>query len=286
MQLACGKHTLDLRHAQVMGILNVTPDSFSDGGRLYQGDRLSVDAALIHAAQMVDEGASLIDIGGESTRPGAAPVSEQQELDRVLPVLERIVTELDVIVSVDTSRAQVIKEAARLGAGMINDVRALQHEGALAAAAAAGLPVCLMHMQGEPQTMQQAPHYQHLLEEINAFFAKRIQACQAAGIPRQQLLLDPGFGFGKTLEHNLLLLNRLDQLTLSGLPLLVGMSRKRMLAEIVNRPVDQRLAAGLVTVVMAVQKGAKIIRVHDVAASVDAVRMTEAVMAEQKVSYD
>lgn len=283
IKLKCGRRELDLSRVQVMGILNVTPDSFSDGNSLYKAGEPAGDKVLGRAARMVAEGATIIDLGGESTRPGAAPVSVQQELDRVLPALELIQRELDVIVSMDSSTAEVFIEAEKLGAGMLNDVRALGRDGALVAAAATGLPVCLMHMQGNtPADMQLAPHYEDIIAEVGDFLRQRVLACEGAGISRDRLLLDPGFGFGKTLEHNLRLLNQMQRLQQLELPLLVGTSRKSMIGQALDRPVDQRLAGSLATAVMAVQKGAKIIRVHDVAATVDAVRMTEAVMMESK----
>ncbi|WP_188862858.1 dihydropteroate synthase [Marinobacterium nitratireducens] len=266
-----------------MGILNVTPDSFSDGGSYHDDGRLVAERALQRAAGMVAEGAGIIDIGGESTRPGAEPVSVQEELDRVLPAVELIRRELDVVISIDSSTPEVFTEAAALGAGLLNDVRALARDGAVAAAAATGLPVCLMHMQGNtPADMQLAPHYDDVVQEVSAFLSQRIGACVAAGIPRERLILDPGFGFGKTLEHNLRLLNRMEELHELGLPLLVGTSRKTMVGQVLDRPVDQRLHGSLATAVIAVGKGARIIRVHDVAATVDAVRMTEAVLREAK----
>ncbi|UTW14447.1 dihydropteroate synthase [Marinobacterium rhizophilum] len=266
-----------------MGILNVTPDSFSDGSTLYQAGQLAGDLILQRAAAMVAAGATILDLGGESTRPGATPVSVQQELDRVLPALELILRELDVIVSIDSSTPEVFTESARLGAGMLNDVRALGREGALQAAAATGLPVCLMHMQGNtPADMQLAPHYEDIIAEVGDFLQQRVVACEQVGICRERILLDPGFGFGKTLEHNLRLLNQMQRLESLGLPLLVGTSRKSMIGQALDRPVDQRLAGGLATAVMAVERGARIIRVHDVAASVDAVRMAEAVIKESR----
>lgn len=281
--LQCGDKRLDLSRVQVMGILNVTPDSFSDGGSYYRAGQLAAERALQRAAEMVAEGATLVDIGGESTRPGAAPVSVQEELDRVLPAVERIRRELDVVISIDSSNPDVFTGAAALGAGMLNDVRALGREGAMEAAAATGLPVCLMHMQGNtPADMQLAPDYEHVEQEVTDFLAQRVRACEQAGIPAQRLILDPGFGFGKTLEHNLRLLNRMEMLHSLGLPLLVGTSRKSMVGQALDRPVDQRLAGSLATAVIAVTKGAHIIRVHDVVATVDAVRMTEAVLRESK----
>lgn len=279
--LQCGSRVLDLQQVQVMGILNVTPDSFSDGGNLFKHNKLSVENALVRAAQMVKEGASIIDVGGESTRPGSEKVTLQEELDRVLPIVEVISKELDVVISVDTSQPEVISDVAQLGAGIINDVRALSVPGALAAAAESALPICLMHMKGSPQDMQDAPVYTNVIDEVAAFFHERINACAEVGITSERLLLDPGFGFGKTLDHNLALLNRLHALHDFALPLLIGTSRKSMIAGVLGRDVDQRLSGSLATVVIGVMKGAKIIRVHDVLESVDAVRMTEAVMRER-----
>lgn len=274
--LQCGRHRLDLSFPRVMGILNVTPDSFSDGGR-----HLALDDALRHAERMLAEGAAIIDVGGESTRPGADPVSPQQELERVAPVVEALVRELDALVSVDTSSPEVMREVASLGAGLINDVRALEYEGALEAAAGSGLPVCLMHRQGEPRDMQQAPRYDVPVEEAVAdFLETRVTACEAAGLRRERLLLDPGFGFGKTVEHNLRLLNRMERLAQLGLPLLVGMSRKSMIGKVLARPVEERLPGGLALAALAVERGARILRVHDVGPTVDAVNMTWAVLKE------
>ena len=275
-RLPCGNRVLDLAHPQVMGILNVTPDSFSDGGRFRQRDE-----ALRHAAAMVAAGASLIDVGGESTRPGALQVSADEELQRVAPVVEAIAAELDVIISVDTSCPQVMRESARLGAGLINDVRSLRREGALQAAAESGLPVCLMHMQGEPETMQKNPHYDDLLAEVQAFFAERMAACVAAGIAAERIILDPGFGFAKNLQHNLSLFKHMQVLHRFARPLLVGVSRKSMIGQALGREVDQRLAGGLALAALAVAKGACILRVHDVAETVDVVRMIAAVEAAQ-----
>ncbi|WP_299196345.1 dihydropteroate synthase [uncultured Amphritea sp.] len=278
-----GTRTLDLSRPQVMGIVNVTPDSFSDGGTLYEARKLCVDQAVERARQMVLDGATIIDVGGESTRPGAAVVSLQEELDRVLPVVERIHAELDVIISVDTSAPEVITQVARLGAGLINDVRALGREGALEAAAATNLPVCVMHMQGSPATMQNAPQYDDVLDDVNYFLRQRILACNAAGITNERIILDPGFGFGKTVEHNLRLLNNLRQLHQFGMPLLVGTSRKSMIDHVLYRSVDKRLAGSLATVAIGVQQGGQIFRVHDVSETVDVVRMTEAILNEGRV---
>lgn len=264
-----------------MGVVNTTPDSFSDGGTLYRNGALDLEQAFAHVRRLCEEGASVVDIGGESTRPGAAPVSLQEEQDRVLPLLERVVAELDVVVSVDTSSPAVMREAAALGAGLINDVRALSLEGALQAAAATGLPVCLMHMQGQPDTMQAAPAYADVVAEVRNFLRERTAACVAAGIDRQRLLLDPGFGFGKTVAHNLQLLDRLPELALEGLPLLVGLSRKSLIGKVLarnaqGRPPEDRLAASLALAVLAVERGAAIVRAHDVSATVDALAMCAA----------
>ncbi|MGH8352472.1 MAG: dihydropteroate synthase [Pseudomonas sp.] len=273
-RLPCGSRVLDLARPQVMGILNVTPDSFSDGGRFSRRD-----AALRHAEAMVGAGASLIDVGGESTRPGARSVSPTEELERVAPVVEAIAAELDVIISVDTSTPAVMRETARLGAGLINDVRALRREGALDAAAASGLPVCLMHMRGEPGSMQLNPQYADLLGEVRDFLAERLAACAAAGIPAERVILDPGFGFAKTLEHNLSLFKHLEALHAFGRPLLVGVSRKSMIGQVLGREVGERLSGSLALAALALAKGVRILRVHDVAETVDVVRMIVAVEA-------
>lgn len=275
-QLRCGRHLLDLSFPRVMGILNVTPDSFSDGGQ-----HVALDDALRHAERMLAEGAAMIDVGGESTRPGATPVTPQEELDRVAPVVELLVRELDALVSVDTSCPMVMREASELGAGMINDVRALEREGALVAAVGSGLPVCLMHRQGEPQNMQQAPAYTRPIEEeVAGYLARRVAECEAAGLRRNRLLVDPGFGFGKSVEHNLRLLKYMEALQALELPLLVGMSRKSMIGKVLGRPVEERLPGGLALAAMAVERGANILRVHDVAATVDAINMAWAVLQE------
>ena len=271
-RLPCGNRVLDLARTHVMGILNVTPDSFSDGGRFSQ-----LDAALRHAEAMVAAGATIIDVGGESTRPGARAVSPLEEMERVAPIVERIHRELDVIISVDTSTPAVMRETARLGAGLINDVRSLQRDGALDAAAATGLPVCLMHMLSEPGTMQDAPHYDNLVEEVTEFLVSRIAHCAVAGIAPERIILDPGFGFAKTLQHNLSLFKHMESLHALGRPLLVGVSRKSMIGMALNRPVGERLYGGLALAALAVAKGARILRVHDVAETVDVVRMIEAV---------
>lgn len=259
-----------------MGVINTTPDSFSDGGTLYSGKKLDVDRAFERARQMVAAGARLLDVGGESTRPGAAPVSAEQEAERVLPLLSTIVAELDVIVSVDTSSPQLMIDAAAAGAGMLNDVRALGRHGAMISAASTGLPVCLMHMQGNPDTMQSAPHYDDVVKEVGDYLDARVEACVAAGIDRDRIVLDPGFGFGKTVDHNLKLLQALPQLAMRGMPVLAGLSRKSMIAKLIGRDVDSRMAASLALAVMAVERGANIIRTHDVAETVDAVAMAVA----------
>jgi dihydropteroate synthase len=259
-----------------MGILNVTPDSFSDGGCFAERD-----AALRHAEAMAMAGATLIDVGGESTRPGARAVSPTEELERVAPIVEAIARELDVVVSVDTSTPAVIRECARLGAGLINDVRALQRDGALDAAADTGLPVCLMHMRGEPGDMQNDPRYEDVVDEVYSFLERRMGACAAAGIPLDRIVLDPGFGFAKTLNHNLVLFRRMEVLHRLGRPLLVGVSRKSMIGAVLGRPVDERLYGSLALAALAVSKGAQIVRVHDVAETVDVVRMIAAVQAAE-----
>jgi dihydropteroate synthase len=277
MRLQCGKHCLDLTQPKVMGILNVTPDSFSDGGSYFKSGHLVRDLVLRRAETMLAEGAAILDVGGESTRPGAAPVSEQQELDRVLPVVEVLVSQLDALVSVDTSSPHVIAESARIGASLINDVRALQRPGALAAAAVTGLPICLMHMQGQPATMQIQPDYEDVIAEVVRFLRGRIDDCSAQGIASTRILLDPGFGFGKSLAHNLALLRRLPELAPLGFPLLVGMSRKSMLGQLLGREVNERLPGSLALAMESARRGAAIIRVHDVGATVDVLKVLAAI---------
>ncbi|MCB1706935.1 MAG: dihydropteroate synthase [Halioglobus sp.] len=259
-----------------MGVINTTPDSFSDGGTLYRHSRLDLDSAMARAREMVLAGAAILDVGGESTRPGAEPVSVQEEMDRVLPVVERIAAELEVVISVDTSSPALMRAAAASGAGLINDVRALTRSGALQAAAATGLPVCLMHMQGEPAGMQLAPQYVDVVTEVRDFLINRVAACERLGIVRERLLLDPGFGFGKSVAHNLQLLNGLPDLASLGLPLVVGLSRKSIIGKLLGRDVEQRLPASLALAVMAVERGAAIVRTHDVEATADAVAMWSA----------
>ncbi len=273
--LDCAGKSIDLDRPQVMGILNVTPDSFSDGGDFFNRDR-----ALEHAFKLIDEGADILDVGGESTRPGAKAVSEQEELDRVVPVIQAIAAEIPVPISIDTNKASVMREAVAAGAGLINDVMALQGDGAMAAAQALEVPVCLMHMQGQPRTMQQAPHYEDVVAEVVAFLQSRVEACLSAGIARHRLILDPGFGFGKTLQHNLTLLSHLEQVCALQLPVLVGVSRKSMIGGVLdNAPVDQRLYGGLACAVLAVERGAGIIRTHDVKPTADVIRMAQAVVS-------
>ncbi|MFU8784908.1 dihydropteroate synthase [Aliidiomarina sp.] len=258
---------------QVMGILNVTPDSFSDGGRYN-----SVSSALQRAEQMVVAGATWLDVGGESTRPGAAGVAEQEELDRVIPVIEALSREFAVQISVDTSKAQVMREAVHAGAAMINDVRALREPGALAAAAESNVKVCLMHMVGQPRTMQDAPEYGNVVNEVKLFLQDRMRVCEQAGIARERLLLDPGFGFGKTVRHNYELLHRLACFQEFEVPLLIGVSRKSMLGKVTGRDVEQRLAASIAAATIAMMKGAAILRVHDVAETMDAVKVVTATL--------
>ncbi|GAB4299099.1 MAG: dihydropteroate synthase [Thiohalomonadaceae bacterium] len=272
MILDCAGKPLDLSVPRVMGILNVTPDSFSDGGRF-----VDPAVAVARARQMVAEGAAIIDVGGESTRPGAAAVAAEDEMARVVPVIEALAAELPVPISVDTSKPAVMRAAVAAGAGMINDVCALQQPGALAAAAECGVPVCLMHMQGEPRTMQQAPHYTDVVSEVRAFLAERVEVCVAAGIARERLLLDPGFGFGKTLAHNLSLLKHLPLLQELGLPLLVGMSRKSMIGAVLDAPVEERVYGSVAAHALALWLGAAVVRVHDVKATVDALKLVQAV---------
>jgi dihydropteroate synthase len=271
MQLLCAGRVLALDRPVVMGVLNVTPDSFSDGGAF-----LDPDAAVAQAERMVAEGAAIIDIGGESTRPGALAVPSDEELRRVLPVVERVAARLPVLVSVDTSNPEVMRRASAAGAHLVNDVRALRSPGAIEAVAASELGLCLMHMRGEPASMQFDPQYDDVVEEVKTFLAERVQACIAAGIARERLAIDPGFGFGKLLAHNLQLLRDLAQFEGLGLPLAVGLSRKSMVAALGARS-QERLAGSLALATIAVLHGARIVRAHDVAATVDAVRIAGAV---------
>ncbi|HGM5578368.1 TPA: dihydropteroate synthase [Pseudomonas putida] len=271
-RLPCGNRVLDLSRTHVMGILNVTPDSFSDGGRFNRRDE-----ALRHAEAMVAAGATLIDVGGESTRPGARAVSPVEELERVAPIVEAISSRLDVIISVDTSTPAVMRETARLGAGLINDVRALERDGALDAAADTGLPVCLMHMRGEPGNMQNDPRYDDVTQEVAGYLERRMAACAAVGIGAERIILDPGFGFAKNLAHNLSLFKHMEVLYRLGRPLLVGVSRKSMIGQALDRPVGERLYGSLALAALAMTMGTSILRVHDVAETVDVVRMIAAV---------
>jgi dihydropteroate synthase len=271
MQINFAGRVLDMSGCHVMGILNVTPDSFSDGGRYN-----TVEIALARAREMVADGAAFIDVGGESTRPGATPVSVEEELERVCPVVEAIARDLDVVVSVDTSSPQVMAEVVKLGAGMINDVRALQRDGTPEVVASAGVPVCVMHIQGEPDTMQDDPRYRSVRREVSSFLTERMRVIEKAGVRPDNIILDPGFGFGKSPQHNLQLLASLEQLQLLGHPILVGMSRKSMLGHITGRDVSERLPASLAAATISAMKGASIIRVHDVRETVDAVKVVTA----------
>ena len=270
--MRCATQTLDLTRPVVMGVLNVTPDSFSDGGQYREAD-----TAVSHGLRMVEEGAAIIDVGGESTRPGADPVSAEEEIRRVVPVIEKLQAQTDAIISVDTSKPQVIRAAAAVGAGLINDVRALSEEGALEAAAATQCAVCLMHMQGDPRSMQLAPHYDDVVSEVKAFLEQRIKVCRAAGIAADRMVIDPGFGFGKTLEHNLQLLRHLRELG-SEIPIMVGLSRKSIVGRLTGRPSGERVYGSVALAVMAVINGARIVRVHDVGATVDALKTVMAVL--------
>jgi dihydropteroate synthase len=275
MQLLCGAFKLDLSCPKVMGIVNVTPDSFSDGGRY-----VSFSNAIDHARQLIEDGADMLDIGGESTRPGAAEVGEQEELDRVLPVIEGL-RGIAVPISIDTWKPAVMRAAITAGASMVNDVNALQAEGAIQAVAASDAAVCLMHKQGMPQSMQQRPSYDDVVLEVADFMRQRIAAVAAAGIGSDRIVIDPGFGFGKTLAHNLALLRELESFTKLGLPVLAGLSRKSMLGAITGREVGERLAASVAASMLAVQRGAAIVRVHDVRETVDALKILNAVNGDR-----
>jgi dihydropteroate synthase len=276
LRLQCGRHLLDLDAPVVMGILNVTPDSFSDGGRF-----VGLPEALAQAERMAGEGAAIIDVGGESTRPGAAPVDLEEELRRVIPVIERLAASLAIPVSVDTRKPEVMRAAIAAGASMINDVAALGEPGAIAAVADSDVAVCLMHMQGEPHTMQLAPRYGDVLAEVRGFLRERVMRCVEAGIARSRLVVDPGFGFGKTLAHNLELLRRLREIAADGVPVLAGVSRKSLIAALAGRENADRLAGSLALATIAAQNGARIVRAHDVGPTVDALRIVMAIGAEQ-----
>lgn len=277
MKLMARGTELNLSTPQVMGILNVTPDSFSDGGT-----HNSLNDAVDHVAKLIAEGASIIDIGGESTRPGASDVSIDEELQRVVPVVEAIRQRFDIWISVDTSKAQVITESANVGASIINDIRSLQEPGALEAAAKTGLPVCIMHMQGNPKTMQQSPHYENVMMDVDRFLQENIQRCVDAGIEKNQIILDPGFGFGKNLAHNYQLLAHLSELHHFGLPILAGMSRKSMVGQLLNVPPQERVAGSVACAVIAAMQGAQIIRVHDVKETVDAMKVVQATLSAKE----
>ena len=274
-QLDCAGRILRLDRPQVMGIVNVTPDSFSDGGA-----HDTTDAAVAHALRLVEEGADVLDIGGESTRPGAAEVEVEEELRRVVPVIERLAAQVAVPISIDSSKPEVMRAAVQAGAGMINDVCGLRREGALDAAAALGVPVVLMHMQGEPRSMQAAPQYDDVVGEVHRFLAERIFAAEMAGIPKQRIVVDPGFGFGKDTAHNLQLLAQFERFAELGVPVLAGLSRKRSIGELTGRDVPaDRVAGSVAAHLIAAQRGAAIVRVHDVAATVDALKVWNAVAA-------
>ena len=263
---------LGLERAVVMGVLNVTPDSFSDGGQFVR-----LEDAVARGVQMAEEGAAIIDVGGESTRPGARPIELEEELRRVIPVIARLRDRTPAIISVDTSKPEVMHAAAAAGAAMINDVRALREPGALEAAMTSGCAVCLMHMLGEPHTMQDSPDYQDVVAEVRLFFEERVEACLAAGLAAERMAVDPGFGFGKTLEHNLELLRRLGELSVAGLPIVAGLSRKSMVGALTGRPAGERVHGSVALAVVAALNGARILRVHDVAATVDALEVVSAV---------
>ncbi len=273
MQLRAKDKILDLNFPKIMGILNITPDSFSDAGKF-----LKFDTALFQVEKMLREGASIIDIGGESTRPGASAVSEQEELQRVIPIVEAISQRFDCWISVDTSKAIVMREAAKVGIDLINDVRALREKNALEIAASLDLPVCLMHMQGEPRTMQTSPHYQNVVEDVLTFLLDRTKVAQKAGVKPEHILWDLGFGFGKSLSHNYQLLKNTHIFAQFPYPLLIGVSRKSMIGQQLNKPVEDRLVGSVTAALLAAQQGAKILRVHDVAATQDALQIWQAML--------
>ena len=272
MQLTCGKFQLDLITPRVMGIVNVTPDSFSDGGKFS-----ATNLAIEHALKLAEEGADILDIGGESTRPNATSVSLQEELNRVIPVIEALVKQVKIPISIDTYKPQVMQAAIAAGASMVNDVRGLQEEYALQIVAKSNVGVCLMHMQGAPQTMQQNPQYNDVVNDVKEFLAARLKASIHAGVAKNRILLDPGFGFGKTREHNITLLQNLESFADLGQPLLVGLSRKSVLGQMTGNDVDARLYASIAASVIATMKGAKILRVHDVKATVEALKVVSAI---------
>ena len=275
--ITCGARTLDLSRPRIMGVLNVTPDSFSDGGQLYRDGRVDTDVLLARAEQMLADGADILDVGGESTRPGAAAVSEAEELDRVVTAVEALAQHCDTIISVDTSTPSVMTESARCGAGLLNDVRAFRRPQALQAAADSGLALCVMHMQGEPGTMQTAPAYSDVVQDISEFLSLRLADMGAVGIDLDRVVIDPGFGFGNTAEQNFELLARLEALCKQRQPVLVGLSRKSMISSVLDRPPEQRMVASVALALMAVERGARIVRVHDVAATFDALSMWQTI---------
>ena len=275
--ITCGARTLDLSRPRIMGVLNVTPDSFSDGGQLYRDGRVDTDVLLARAEQMLAEGADILDVGGESTRPGAVAVSEAEELDRVVTAVEALAQHCDTIISVDTSTPSVMTESARCGAGLLNDVRGFRRPQALQAAADSGLALCVMHMQGEPGTMQTAPAYSDVVQDISEFLSLRLADMGAVGIDLDRVVIDPGFGFGKTAEQNFELLARLEALCNQRQPVLVGLSRKSMISSVLDRPPEQRMVASVALALMAVERGARRVRVHDVAATFDALSMWQTI---------
>ena len=275
--ITCGARTLDLSRPRIMGVLNVTPDSFSDGGQLYRDGRVDTEVLLARAEKMLAEGADILDVGGESTRPGAAAVSEAEELDRVVTAVEALAQHCDTIISVDTSTPSVMTESARCGAGLLNDVRGFRRPQALQAAADSGLALCVMHMQGEPGTMQTAPAYSDVVQDISEFLSLRLADMGAVGIDLDRVVIDPGFGFGKTAEQNFELLARLEALCKQRQPVLVGLSRKSMISSVLDRPPEQRMVASVALALMAVERGARIVRVHDVAATFDALSMWQTI---------
>jgi len=269
------------KQPQIMGVINITPDSFSDGGNLLSENKPDLDKVINHAASMVDEGVDWLDVGGESTRPGASPVTVSEELDRVIPVIEALKARFETRVSVDTSQPEVIKSAAVAGASMVNDVRALQVEGALKAAADSGMSICLMHMQGVPKSMQNEPNYESVFEQVRTFLQARIDAILNVGVDRRKICIDPGFGFGKTLAHNLQLVDTLPELCALGYPVLVGFSRKSMIGAMTQREPSQREAGTMMLNTLALQKGASIFRVHEVSAAADMVKIWHSIQSEK-----
>jgi dihydropteroate synthase len=272
LNIDCAGRLLDLSRPRIMGVLNVTPDSFSDGG-----DFVAPEKAIARAVEMVEEGAAIIDVGGESTRPGAPPVTLEDELQRVIPVIEALHASVSVPISIDTRKPEVMQAAVAAGAGFVNDVNALKEPGAVEMAASLEVPVCLMHMQGDPEKMQDAPTYSNVVDEVTAYLNTRAAVCMQQGIPKERILLDPGFGFGKTTEHNLLLLKQLHRLVACGHPVLVGLSRKSLIGKVLDLPVDKRLYPGIALAVLAVWKGAALVRCHDVQATREAIEMCQAV---------